>query len=128
MNAETLNTLFTVVIIPLLGALTTFVIKFLNAKSKDLKVKVENETAKKYIDMITSTIQSCVIATNQTYVESLKASGGFDIEAQKEAFRLTYEAVIKMLSVEALEYIATITGDTKIYLTNLIESQVNANK
>jgi hypothetical protein len=78
--------------------------------------------------MITSTIQSCVIATNQTYVESLKASGSFDTEAQKEAFRLTYEAVIKMLSVEALEYIATITGDTKVYLTNLIESQVNANK
>lgn len=128
MNAETLNTLFTVVIIPLLGVLTTFLVNFLNAKSKDLKVKVENETAKKYIDMITSTIQSCVIATNQTYVESLKASGNFDTEAQKEAFRLTYEAVIKMLSVEALEYIATITGDTRVYLTNLIESQVNANK
>ena len=128
MSAETLNTLFTVVIIPLLGVLTTFLVNFLNAKSKDLKVKVENETAKKYIDMITSTIQSCVIATNQTYVESLKASGSFDAEAQKEAFRLTYEAVIKMLSVEALEYIATITGDTKVYLTNLIESQVNANK
>ena len=128
MNAETLNTLFTVVIIPLLGVLTTFLVNFLNAKSKELKVKVENETTKKYIDMITSTIQSCVVATNQTYVDSLKASGSFDAEAQKEAFRLTYEAVIKMLSVEALEYIATITGDTKVYLTNLIESQVNANK
>ena len=128
MNAETLNTLFTIVIIPLLGALTGYLVKFLNAKSKDLKTKTDNETAHKYIDMIAATVQQCVVATNQTYVDSLKASGSFDTEAQKEAFKITYEAVISILSVDALEYINAITGDTKTYLTNLIESQVKINK
>jgi hypothetical protein len=33
--------------------------------------------------MITTTVINCVIATNQTYVDSLKASGSFDAEAQK---------------------------------------------
>jgi hypothetical protein len=36
--------------------------------------------------MATDTITNCVIATNQTYVNSLKEQGKFDEAAQKEAF------------------------------------------
>ena len=89
MNEQTLNLLFTVVIIPLLGALTTFAIKFLNAKANEIKGKTNNERAQYYMDMILSTVTDCVIATNQTYVESLKKAGSFDTKAQKEAFQKT---------------------------------------
>jgi hypothetical protein len=36
--------------------------------------------------MLNRTITECVIATNQTYVETLKQQGKFDEEAQKIAF------------------------------------------
>jgi hypothetical protein len=36
--------------------------------------------------MLTDTITKCVIATNQTYVETLKKEGKFDLEAQEVAF------------------------------------------
>ena len=36
--------------------------------------------------MLSETITKCVVATNQTYVETLKKQGKFDKEAQKIAF------------------------------------------
>lgn len=125
---EILQILFQVVLIPLLGTLTIFVVKFLNAKSTEVQQKVENDTADKYIAMITATVEQCVIATNQTYVEALKKAGKFDAAAQKEAFNKTLTAVLGILTEDAKEYIIEATGDLQIYLTSLIECSVNANK
>ena len=125
---EIIELLFRVVLIPLLGTLTVFVIKFLNAKSKDLQAKIDNDVADKYIAMITATVEQCVIATNQTYVERLKSMGRCDAEAQKGAFERTLNAVLSILSDDAKDYIFEATGDVSAYLTNLIEASVNANK
>ena len=67
-----------VCVIPLLGILTKYLVDFLSAKRNELKAKTENETAKKYIDMIYQTVADWVEATTQTYVDSLKSSGSFD--------------------------------------------------
>jgi hypothetical protein len=67
----------------------------------------------------------CVITTNQTYVNSLKAEDKFDAEAQKTAFKLTYDAIIATLSDETKKYITETSGDLTVYLTQVIESQVN---
>ena len=67
----------------------------------------------------------CVIKTNQTYVDSLKAKGTFTVEAQKEAFENTYYAVTELLSDELNNFIETSYGDVENYLTTLIEAKVN---
>ena len=96
--------------------------------SKEITKEADNEIANKYINLLSETITQCVIATNQTYVESLKKSGSFDAEAQKEAFRRTYESVMNILTVEAKQYLANIYGDLDKYITSKIESEVNINK
>ena len=78
--------------------------------------------------MLTDTITTCVIATNQTYVESLKKQGRFDAEAQKEAFKLTYNAVMSVLTDEAKNYLTSIYGDLTAYITSRIEAEVNVSK
>lgn len=78
--------------------------------------------------MLTDTINSCVIATNQTYVESLKKQGKFDVEAQKQAFERTTQAVLTILSQEAKDYLANIYGDLDKYISEKIEASVNINK
>jgi hypothetical protein len=78
--------------------------------------------------MISSTITDCVIATNQTYVNSLKESNSFTKEAQEEAFNKTFSAVLAILSDDAKAYINEATGDINVYLTQLIEAEVNKNK
>lgn len=125
---ELLIQIFQVCIIPLLGILTKYLIDFLNAKRQEINQTVDNETAIKYNNMIFNTVTDCVIATNQTYVEALKAQGAFDAEAQKIAFQKTLDAVLSILTDDAKEYINEAFGDITVYLTTLIESSVNKNK
>lgn len=117
-----------VCIIPLLGVLTAFLIKFINMKSAEIQNKVDNETADKYIAMLADTITACVIATNQTYVEALKKENAFTAEAQKEAFNLTFNAVMAILTDDARDYLTEIYGDLTAYITTKIEAEVNISK
>jgi hypothetical protein len=65
----------------LLTVLTKFLISFFNSKITEVKQKTQNELLHKYLDMINKTIEDCVIATNQTYVEALKNKDMFDAAA-----------------------------------------------
>lgn len=125
---ELIASIFQVCILPLLGILTTFFVKWVNAKSAEIKTKIDDATLEKYLTMLTETISDCVIATNQTYVESLKQQGKFDAEAQKEAFLLTSNAVIEILSDDAKIYLTAAVGDLNTYITKKIEAEVNINK
>lgn len=117
-----------VCVIPLLGILTAYIVKYINMKSAEIQTKVDNDTADKYIAMLSDTITACVIATNQTYVEALKKENAFTAEAQKEAFTLTYTAVMNVLTDEAKDYLTEIYGDLTSYITTKIEAEVNISK
>lgn len=117
-----------VVVIPLLGVLTAYIVKLVNTKISEISEKRENELEKKYLDMLGETITDCVIATTQTYVDSLKKKGEFTIEAQKEAFNQTYDAVMAILSEDAKEYLTSAVGDLNLYITQKIEAEVKVNK
>ena len=69
---DLITSIFQACIIPLLSVLTAFFVKWVNVKSNEIKVNIDDATLVKYIDMLNSTITDCVIATNQTYVEALK--------------------------------------------------------
>ena len=90
---ELLVQIMEVVIIPLLGVLTTYIVKLVNTKINEISDKRKNELEKKYLNMLGETITDCVIATSQTYVDSLKQKGEFTPEAQKEAFELEAQLV-----------------------------------
>ena len=128
MTMELVAQIFEVCIIPLLGVLTAFFVKWVNVKTAEIADTRKNETEKKYLNMLNDTISDCVIATTQTYVDTLKKQGAFDAEAQKVAFTMTYEAVVKLLTDEATEYLNEAVGDLNLYITQKIESEVNLNK
>lgn len=125
---ELISSIFQVCLIPLLGILTKYLITFISMKAEEMKQKTSNETAQKYISMASETIMACVLATNQTYVESLKAQGKFDKEAQEVAFNKTLEAVLLLMNDEVKEYITEVFGDLNAYLTTQIEAAVNGTK
>ena len=126
--SELISNIFQVCLIPLLGILTKYLVAFIAMKSEEMKQKTDNEIAQKYLQMATDTITACVIATNQTYVESLKAQGKFDKEAQEVAFNKTLEAVLALMNDEVKEYITEVFGDLNTYLTTQIEAAVNGTK
>ena len=123
-----LQQIFEMCIIPLLSVLTIYIVQFIRTKTAELNIKNDNEMLSKYITMLSDTVVDCVIATNQTYVDSLKAQGKFDMDAQNIAFEMTYNAVLKVLNEDAKEYLTNIYGDLSTYITNMIEAEVNRNK
>ena len=123
-----LTQIFEVCIIPLLGILTTYIVKYIQVKSAEITEKTDNAIADKYTVMLADTITACVLATNQTYVETLKKQGSFDAEAQKVAFNMTLNAVMEILSEDAKEYLSEAFGDLNSYITSQIEASVNVNK
>lgn len=125
---ELLQQILQVCVIPLLGVLTTYAVKYLNSKSEEIQDKIDNQLADKYIQMLTDTITACVIATNQTYVDNLKKDNAFTKEAQEEAFRLTYKAVMSVLTDEAKKYLTAIYGDLNAYISKRIEAEVSIAK
>lgn len=128
MNAELITQIFEVCIIPLLGILTTFFVKWVNAKIGEMTQNSDNALQKKYLEMLNETITNCVIATTQTYVESLKKQDSFDTEAQKRAFTMTYEAVLSLLTDDATKYLTEAVGDLNLYIKQKIEAEVKLNK
>ena len=131
MNLDWLDILykiFEVALIPILGAATVYLVTLINAKKDELLKKTKSEITKKYIEMLDKTIIECVLATNQTYVEALKKAGSFDKEAQKQAFKLTYDAIMAILTDEAEVYLNEAIKDLNTYITNKIEAQVIISK
>ena len=125
---ELLSQIFEVCIIPLLGVLTTFLVRYINNKMKTLADTTNDEKQKKYIEMLNNTITDCVIATTQTYVDTLKKQGKFDKEAQEQAFLMTFNAVSDLLTEESKKYLNEAIEDLDLYIKQKIESEVNINK
>ena len=125
---ELLQQIFQVCIIPLLGVLTSYIVMYVHKKTDELKQTTDNEMYHKYLEMLKETVVDCVLATNQTYVEALKKKNAFDKEAQKEAFALTYNAVVSILAEDAQEYLDTVFDDLSGFIEKLIEAEVNKNK
>ena len=120
--------IFEVCIIPLLGVLTAYIVKYIQVKSAEITKNTDNTLIDKYTGMLADTISACVLATNQTYVEALKKQGDFDAEAQKNAFNMTLDAVMNILSKDAKEYLSEAFGDLNSYIASQIEASININK
>lgn len=126
--AQIIQTLYETVLFPLILLAGVSLVAFLSTKISESKAKTKNETSKKYLDMLDKTISNAVLATTQTYVESLKKQGKFDIEAQKIAFNQTFDAVLNVLTDEGKKYIQESVGDLETYITTRIEAIVKTTK
>lgn len=115
------------VLVPVISSAVIYFITWIKAKKQELVEKTKNETIKKYLEMLDATVQECVIATNQTYVTALKKAGTFNLEEQKKAFQLTFDAVTSVLSDEAKKYLNEAVKDVNVYITNKIEAYVGLN-
>lgn len=123
-----LNDIMQVCIIPLLGVLTAFVVVWIKGKTKEVQAKIDNEFTQSCLTVLETTVVNAVLATNQTYVEALKKENAFTLEAQEQAFKKTYDAVLASLTEDTKKGLATITTDLTAYITEMIEAKVNEQK
>lgn len=120
--------LLEVCIVPILGVVATYVITFIEKKKEEMLQRSKNETLQKYINLLGDLIVDCVAMTNQTYVEALKDQDMFNEQAQKEAFRITFNSVKNLLTEEARTYLTEGLSDLDSYIEFKIEAEVKKNK
>ena len=78
--------------------------------------------------MLGETVSKCVIATNQTYVETLKKQGKFDAEAAKTAKQMAIDKAKALITDDSKAAIETLYSDFEAYLNDAIEELVRENK
>lgn len=121
---QLINELFYILITAAVPVLTTYVCKFLYAKWTEGQVKINNDKMSNTLDNVVTMVLDVVEATNQTFVDELKKKGEFTEESAAEAFKISKDRALTMLSVEAAEIITEVYGDIDVYLDTLIEATV----
>jgi hypothetical protein len=125
---EIISTLLYAIITGAIGVLTTFATLWIKQKMGIAKEGAKTEEGKKYLGMLEETIVNCVLTTNQTYVSNLKKDNMFDAEAQKNAFKMTYDSVVSVLSADTMKFLNETYNDVPKLIELMIEAQVNKNK
>lgn len=128
MDAELLNTIMTAVVLPLLIALSGYLVAYLRKKAAEATANIENQTIRFYIEEATDAVLQAVTYTAQTYVDSLKKQGKFDEEAQKIAFNTAKNIALQLLTTEAKQMIEDLYGDLMLWLETKIEQTVKEQK
>ena len=113
-----ISAVVTTVLLPLITWAGTKLIQYIGTK-------VKNEKAVALLTTATTIVLNAVRSVFQTYVESLKASGSFNAEAQKTALSKAKDIALSQLGEDVKEYISSIYGNLDGWLTNQIESTIN---
>ena len=120
MPTEILN-----ILLSALGVVITGLASFVVAKFTEwINHKLKDQKAATWLSTIMEIIMTAVKETYQTYVESLKAEGKFDAEAQKVALEKAYEFIVSNLTQEAKDFIEANYGDLKSWIISKIESTI----
>lgn len=113
-----ISAVVTTVLLPLITWAGTKLIQYIGTK-------VKNEKAAAFLTTATTIVLNAVRSVFQTYVESLKASGSFNAEAQKTALSKAKDIALSQLGDDVKEYISSTYGNLDRWLTNQIESTIN---
>lgn len=113
-----ISAVVTTVLLPLITWAGTKLIQYIGTK-------VKNEKAVALLTTATTIVLNAVRSVFQTYVESLKASGSFNAEAQQTALSKAKDIALSQLGDDVKEYISSTYGNLDGWLTNQIESTIN---
>lgn len=129
--SEIINYILYVVLTVILPVVATYVVNLIKAKIKESNViadTTQNENLTKIIENALSDVMDAVLYINQIYVDSLKSSGNFDNDAQKNAFNRAYVEAMNMISDESKKIIEQVYGSFDKWLKLKIETSVNVAK
>ena len=107
---DSLTELLLAAVIPYVGAI--------------LSKKMKNDKAVEYMRLAEKYLTDAVALVKQTFVDSLKAEGRFDADAQKEAFSKAKDIWLEMMSEEMKSVVLKEVGDFETWATAKLEAAV----
>lgn len=128
---EVLNYVLYTVLTAILPVVATYIVKLVKSKIAESEIIAEvtkNKDIAKQIENAVADVMDAVLYVNQTYTDSLKASGEFNEAAQKEAFEKAYAKAVELISQDTKDMIQKLYGSFDKWLELKIESSVNVAK
>ena len=125
---ELLMTIIQAVIIPAIPIVVAYLVKLLKAKTEQTATKISNELVRQYLQEAIDSVLQAVTYVSQTYVDSLKKQGKFDVDAQKIAFNTAKDIALQLLTEDAKNLITDLYGDLTVWLDTKIEQTVKEQK
>lgn len=87
-----------------------------------LRTKIKNKKIAELLSSILNIVTNAVKVVYQTYVENIKGTNEWTVDAQKKALQMALEKAKKQLSKDTIKFIEDTYGNLDDYLTNLIEA------
>jgi hypothetical protein len=128
MSHETMNTILTSVIVPVIVALVPFIVAYINKLSEHVKVKINDEKINRYIAIAEDAIETAVVATGQTFVDAVKGTEGWTDETKKKAFEQAKLQAITIMGTGARQALKEVYGDIDAWIDSKIEAYVRQHK
>ncbi|MDP4181178.1 MAG: hypothetical protein Q8942_08815 [Bacillota bacterium] len=125
---ETISATFSVLIIPIIGFISKFIIMFLKSKVSELEQKIKNDTLNKYISIAEDAIETAVVSVNQTFVDNIKKQGTFDKETAGKSFDLAKQKAISIMGTSVKNALTDAYNDLDAWIDSKIEVCVRQNK
>ncbi len=125
---EFVSTLIQTIAVAALPVCAAFRSQFLRRQSGLLSAQIESAQGRELLAEVTDAVSTAVAYVSQTYVDTLKKDGVFDIDAQKEALSRAYIKTANLLSQSARDALRKVHGNLSAYLTSRIEAEVRAQK
>ena len=128
MSNEVMNLIETLVLAPLVIAISSFLIALIRQQTVRIEAKIKDEKAKRLIEIAEGVVLQAVTSVTQTYVEGLKADGAFDKNAQIWAFEESKDKIYMMLTDETMRAVQENYGNIEEWIKTKIEETVNKSK
>lgn len=128
---EVLNYTLYIILTVILPVVATYIVNLIKSKIEESKIISEatkNEQLEETIKNALNDVMDAVLYVNQTYTDSLKASGKFDKEAQDAAFNKAYAKAVSLISESTRKTIEQVYGSFDKWLELKIEASVGKAK
>ena len=99
MSNEVMNLIETLVLAPLIIAISSFLIALIRQQTSKIEEKIKDEKAKRMLEIAENVVSQAVATVSQTYVDGLKKDGIFDTDAQKEAFEMSKDKIYMFIVI-----------------------------
>jgi vacuolar-type H+-ATPase subunit H len=119
---------FILITLSILLPIANRAVKTLSAYFKARVEEIQDKNIANAIQSATETVEQAVLYIMQTYVDSLKRSGSFTLEAQEEAFNTARDFAYEMINNKTRLAIAETYGSFSSWLNTKIEQVVRENK
>ena len=128
MSNEFMNLVETLVLAPLVIAISSFLITLIRQQTAKIEDKIKDDRAKRLIEIAEGVVSQAVISVTQTYVDGLKAENEFGEEAQRVAFEQSKDKIYMLLTDETMKAVQDNYGNIEEWIKTKIEETVNKNK